>query len=109
MKPDRMSSFARGDKKMIARLVILFVVVIFFAVFIGLNSGNTVNISFGFYAFEAVPVFVILLTAFVLGGIATLAFTIVKTAQKATRKKRENAGNDAKKATTKESSPEVNI
>ena len=70
--------------KLILYLVILGVIL----VFVGLNIGNTADISFGFHVFEQVPVFVGLFFAFFLGVLVTLPVAIKSSAQK-TRKSTE--------------------
>lgn len=47
-------------------------------VFAGLNISNSTDISFGFHTFESVPVFMGLGSAYLLGALTILPFTISK-------------------------------
>ncbi len=54
-------------------------------VFAGLNISNSTDISFGFHTFENVPVFMGLGSAYLLGALTILPFTL----SKALKKRRE--------------------
>jgi uncharacterized integral membrane protein len=50
--------------------------------FVGLNLGNTTDISFGFVSFEEVPVFMSLFIAFFIGVVFTLPVAIRSSSRK---------------------------
>jgi uncharacterized integral membrane protein len=50
--------------------------------FVGLNLGNTTDISFGFVSFEDVPVFMSLFIAFFIGVVFTLPVAIRSSSRK---------------------------
>mgnify|MGYP001439041476 CR=1 FL=1 len=56
--------------------------------FVGLNLGNTTDISFGFVSFQDVPVFMSLFVAFFVGVAVTLPIAIQSSSRK-TRQKSE--------------------
>ncbi|MFP4510639.1 MAG: hypothetical protein ACLFNQ_10965 [Spirochaetaceae bacterium] len=51
-------------------------------VFAGLNISNSTDISFGFHTFEDVPVFMGLGSAYLLGALTILPFTLTKALKK---------------------------
>lgn len=58
------------------KLVFFIIVLALVVTFVGLNVGNTSDISFGFHSFSEVPVFISLFAAFLLGVLVTLPATL---------------------------------
>jgi uncharacterized integral membrane protein len=85
--------------KLIAFILIIGLVV----VFIGFNIENKSDISFGFAVIEDVPIFISLFTAFLLGAIVALPFTISKN-----RKSKSKLKKMKKEKKTKKNTPEKN-
>lgn len=59
--------------------------------FIGFNADHTSDISFGFYTFEDVRIFISLFASFLLGALVVFPYAVV------TRKKREKDKPEPKK------------
>lgn len=57
------------------RLVGFIVCIVLVTVFVGFNLDNRCDISFGFFQLESVPIFLSLMSAFVLGVVVVLPFT----------------------------------
>ena len=74
--------------KFIAVLIIL----ILFVIFIGLNLEYNTNISLGFYSFDNVPAFLIVIVSFLIGAVVTLPISLL-----ATRIKKQKSKSKAKK------------
>ncbi len=64
--------------KLLMYLIVLGIVL----AFIGLNLGNTTDISLGFTTFEAVPVFMSLFAAFFFGVILTIPLVMQSVSRK---------------------------
>ena len=71
------------------RLIGFILCIVLVTVFIGFNLDNSCNISFGFYELEEVPIFFSLMTAFLLGVVVVLPFTLVKKQSKKTKQPKE--------------------
>ena len=72
-------------------------------VFVGLNLDNRASISFGFYTFNDVPVFVSMFISFVCGAVVMLPFTFGR------RKKKIKQKDDTKKLKGKDESATENL
>jgi len=86
------------------KLIGILVILVLFLLFSGFNV-HKVTIFFGPMAIADVPLFVIIITSFILGAITALPFTIIKSVKKAykIRKKLENKNQiDQKKEGEKE-------
>ena len=64
--------------KMPWKLILLVIVIVLVAIFVGVNHANVCNISFIFTEFHNVPVYVTILVSFVIGMLIMLPFTIGK-------------------------------
>ncbi len=62
------------------KLILVLILIILVAILTGFNLSNTCTIWF-FHTFTDIPVFAALLTAFILGVIVTLPFTVKKRKQ----------------------------
>ncbi|WP_053228061.1 DUF1049 domain-containing protein [Spirochaeta cellobiosiphila] len=71
------------------RMFMFFISLGVIIIFIALNLENRVNISFGFYVFQNVPVFIALFFSFLFGGIIMIPFTF-KHKVKSTKKVKED-------------------
>ena len=60
------------------KLIIALLLFSLIVVFIGFNLENTATVSFGFYEFKDIPVFISLFIAFIGGAIVMLPFTMGK-------------------------------
>lgn len=58
------------------KLLFFIIVLALVVTFVGLNVGNTSDISFGFHTFTDVPIFVSLFAAFLIGVLVTLPATL---------------------------------
>lgn len=67
------------------KLILFLLALIVLTCFFGFNVTNVCNISFGFYTFEKIPVFMSTLIAFTIGVLVMLPFTFGK--RKKTEKK----------------------
>ncbi len=74
--------------KLIVYLLILGIIL----AFVGLNIGNTSDISFGFVVYEEVPIFIGLFGAFFLGALVSLPIAVKSASRKsrASTEKRMN-------------------
>lgn len=70
------------------KLVFYLVLLALILVFVGLNLGNTTDISFGFVQFQDVPVFMSLFVAFFVGVLVALPVAVQSSSRK-TRERRE--------------------
>jgi uncharacterized integral membrane protein len=68
------------------RLIILIIMLAVLLGFIGLNLGNTCNISLGFKTFYRVPVYLTIFVAFILGMVSSLPFIIFGSLKKSQKK-----------------------
>ena len=59
-----------------SRLVSIIVVLVIFLAFIVLNMDNKCDISFGFKKFQDIPVFISVLSSFVIGMVFALPFSL---------------------------------
>ncbi|MBN2510689.1 MAG: hypothetical protein JXB03_10445 [Spirochaetales bacterium] len=80
------------------RLFITLLLCTILIVFVGLNLDNRASISFGFYVFHEVPVFVSMFVSFVCGALVILPFTFGRKGKKKVKKEK-----DAKKAASPDS------
>lgn len=76
--------------KLIAFLVLLGLIL----AFVGFNAGNVSDISFGFHRYEDVPIFVSLFSAFFIGVLVTLPFTIRRRSTKERKRPKNEQGGD---------------
>jgi uncharacterized integral membrane protein len=56
----------------------LLIILILFVIFIGLNLENKTTVSLGFYSFENVPAFLIVIVSFIIGALITLPVSLFK-------------------------------
>ncbi|MFP4564964.1 MAG: hypothetical protein ACLFNX_00555 [Spirochaetaceae bacterium] len=83
-------------------IVFLFFVGLILA-FVGFNAANVSDVSFGFYQFEDVPIFLSLFAAFFLGVLVTLPFTFRPRSTRARKRpKREMEADDLRNENTRE-------
>ena len=68
------------------RLVVLIVILGILLGFIGLNLGNTCDLSLGFKVFKGVPVYLTVFSSFILGMVSSLPFIIFKSLKKKQKK-----------------------
>ena len=59
------------------RLILFLCILAIIILFIGFNITNASDISFGFYTFTSVPVFISLFIAFLFGAFVMLPFAVV--------------------------------
>ena len=64
------------------KLIFYLILVGLILVFVGLNLGNTADISLGFYEFNEVPVFMGLFVAFFLGVAVTIPVAVQSSSRK---------------------------
>ena len=57
------------------KLILFILSVVLVTIFIGFNLENTCDVSFGFYTFQKVPIFMSILLAFAAGVFIMLPFT----------------------------------
>lgn len=57
------------------RLIVVVVLMGILIAFIGLNLENRADVSFGFYRFEQIPIFISLFVSFIAGVVVMLPFT----------------------------------
>ena len=67
------------------KLIFFVIIIVFVAIFVGVNHANVCNISLIFVEFEKVPVYITILISFVVGMLIMLPFTIGKKRGKAYR------------------------
>jgi uncharacterized integral membrane protein len=80
------------------KLLFFIVVLALVVTFVGLNVGNTSDISFGFHSFSEVPIFISLFAAFLLGVLVTLPATLWSSKRgRKTPKVKEKKGKGRKK------------
>ncbi len=77
------------------RLIVFVICLVLVTFFIGFNLGNVSDISFGFYTFSDVPIFMSMLLSFAVGMLIMMPFTFgrrkKKDVQSAGRRKKEKA------------------
>jgi uncharacterized integral membrane protein len=76
------------------KLIIFLVILAVFVFFAGFNISHSSTISFGFYKFEDVPIFISLFIAFLLGAFVMLPFVILSG-----RRKQKKTGKQEKTQT----------
>lgn len=81
------------------KLIIFLIILGFVVFFAGFNITNVSDISFGFYEFKDIPIFISLFVAFLLGALIVLPFTLF-------RGKRKQKKTDSKKEDRKGKTPE---
>lgn len=74
------------------KLILLVIVMIFVAIFVGANHANVCNISLVFMEFQKVPVYITILVSFIVGMLIMLPFTFGKRHGKSARQQK-NGGN----------------
>lgn len=80
------------------KFIVLLVILILFVVFIGLNLEHKTDISLGFYSFDNVPAFFIVIVSFLIGSVVTIPIYFLTNMTKRSKSK-----NKAKKKTQQES------
>ena len=70
------------------KLILFIIVIVFVAIFVGVNHANVCNISLIFTEFQQVPVYITILVSFIVGILIMLPFTIGKKRGKAYRQTR---------------------
>ena len=86
------------------KLILFIIVIVFVAIFVGVNHATVCNISLIFTEFQQVPVYITILVSFIVGILIMLPFTVGKKRGKAYRKTRSsNSG-----APTREEYPAEN-
>jgi uncharacterized integral membrane protein len=86
------------------KLIVFLLIIGLVLAFVGFNAANTSDISFGFYRFEDVPIFVSLFAAFFLGVLVTLPFTVRRRSTRPPKRpKRETGGDGADENTLPDS------
>ncbi|MBO4704397.1 MAG: hypothetical protein J5647_01525 [Spirochaetaceae bacterium] len=86
------------------KLILFIIVIVFVAIFVGVNHANVCNISLIFTEFQQVPVYITILVSFVVGILIMLPFTIGKKRGKAYRQTRGSSAG----APTREEYPAEN-
>jgi uncharacterized integral membrane protein len=76
--------------KLIAFLVVIGIIL----AFVGFNAANTSDVSFGFYRFEDVPIFISLFAAFFIGVLVTLPFTFRRRSTRVEKRPKREVGGD---------------
>ena len=89
------------------KLVIFLTGLAIAVIFSAFNAKNVSDISFGFFIFKEVPVFISLFIAFLLGSLVTLPFAIK--ARKAAGKKKQITQNQTLKGAGEIEEPGVQI
>ncbi len=82
------------------RFLVFLVVLALVVAFAGLNVAHRADVSFGFYTFEDVPVFLSVAVAYLLGALTILPFTLSKSYRKR-RKLSKQKSEQEKKALAK--------
>lgn len=77
------------------KLLVFLVVVGLILAFVGFNAANVSDVSFGFYRFEDVPIFISLFVAFFLGVLVTLPFTFRRRSTGAKKRPKKEVGGDS--------------
>lgn len=94
------------------KLIIAIIIAIFAVFFIGLNLSNLCTLSVVFYTFQNVPIYLVVLIAFLLGVVITIPFCLIDRQkvfrskkqkeelknQKAQKKKNANSTEETQKA-----------
>ena len=70
------------------RLILLIIILAVLLGFIGVNLGNTCDISLGFKVFHHVPVYLTIFAAFILGMVSSLPFIIFRSLKKGMKKEK---------------------
>ena len=86
------------------KLILFIIVIVFVAIFVGVNHANVCNISLIFTEFQQVPVYITILVSFIVGILIMLPFTIGKKRGKAYRQTRGSSAG----APTREEYPAEN-
>ncbi len=76
------------------KLIVFLVVVGLILAFVGFNAANVSDVSFGFYRFDDVPIFISLFVAFFLGVLVTLPFTFRRRSTRAPKQPKKKVGGD---------------
>jgi uncharacterized integral membrane protein len=76
----------KGGSHMPWKFLTVLVILVLFVVFIGLNLDYKTNVSFGFYTFENVPGFLIIIISFLIGALVTLPISLFSGMRKKNKK-----------------------
>jgi uncharacterized integral membrane protein len=68
------------------KFIVGLIILILFVVFIGLNLDYRTNVSLGFYTFENVPAFLIVIVSFLVGALVTLPISVFSKLRKSAKK-----------------------
>lgn len=79
------------------KLIFYLIIIGLILVFIGLNLGNTTDISLGFVTFQGVPVFMGLFVSFFFGVLITIPVAVQSSSRKTQRRSDRRAERLAKK------------
>lgn len=79
------------------KLIFYLIIIGLILVFIGLNLGNTTDISLGFVTFEGVPVFMGLFVAFFFGVLITIPVAVKSSSRKTQQRSDRRAERLARK------------
>ena len=80
------------------RVVGVFVILLIYTLFASFNIDHKSDISIIFFEFKEIPIFVITLMAFILGGIVVLPFTVGRNLWRKRAQKRKTALSLTKKS-----------
>ena len=87
------------------RVVGVFVILLIYTLFASFNIDHKSDISIIFFEFKEIPIFVITLMAFILGGIVVLPFTVGRNWWRKRAQKRKTALSLTKKSLKTKSKP----
>lgn len=79
------------------KMIFYLIIIGFILVFIGLNLGNTTDISLGFVTFHGVPVFMGLFVAFFFGVVVTIPIAVTSSSRKTKERSDKRAQRKAKR------------
>jgi uncharacterized integral membrane protein len=68
------------------KFIVILIILILFVVFVGLNLDYKTNVSIGFYTFENVPAFLIVIVSFLAGALVTLPVSLLSNLSKRAKK-----------------------
>ena len=76
------------------KLILIMLLMAIVVVFAGFNLTNSTDISFGFFTFKDVPVFISIYISFLCGTFLMLPFTVFKKKKKLSKKERKLIENE---------------
>jgi uncharacterized integral membrane protein len=89
------------------KLIVFLVVVGLILAFVGFNAANVSDVSFGFYRFDDVPIFISLFVAFFLGVLVTLPFTFRRRSTRAPKQPKKEVGGDGARDENQAEHPQI--